>query len=485
MLLKRFYDTGLAQASYLIGCSATGEAIVVDANRDVEQYLRAASDEGLRVTHVTETHIHADFVSGSRELAGRAGAKLLLSDEGGPGWRYAFAADSGATLLRDGDSFMVGNIRFDVLHTPGHTPEHLTFLVTDTPATDRPMGAITGDFVFVGDVGRPDLLERAANVAGTMRASAQALFRSLQRFKQLPDYLQLWPGHGAGSACGRALGAVPTSTLGYERIANWALRADDEDEFVAAVLAGQPEPPKYFAEMKRVNRDGPRLLGGFHRPDRLPSATLRELLARGAIVVDTRPATEYAARHAPGTINIPLNRSFTSWAGWLIPYDREFHLLVDGSCDECIDEAVRDLAMIGLDRVGGYFPSTVLDEWARAGGELGSVPQVGVEELAGRLRRREVVAVDVRGHAEWEAGHIPEVANIPVGYLGDRIAEIPRDRPVVMQCQSGARSAIAASLLRARGLTNVATLVGGFADWERAGLPVVREAAAEQLATTR
>ena len=202
MLLKRFYDNGLAQASYLIGCSATGEAIVVDANRDVEQYVRAASDEGLRVTHVTETHIHADFVSGSRELAARTGAKLLLSDEGGPEWRYAFAAAADATLLRDGDSFMVGNIRFDVLHTPGHTPEHLSFLVTDTPATDRPMGAITGDFIFVGDVGRPDLLERAANVAGTMRASAQALFRSIQRFKQLPDSLQIWPGHGAGSACG-------------------------------------------------------------------------------------------------------------------------------------------------------------------------------------------------------------------------------------------------------------------------------------------
>ena len=485
MLLKRFYDTGLAQASYLIGCSATGEAIVFDANRDVEQYLRAASDEGLRVTHVTETHIHADFVSGSRELAARSGATLLLSDEGGPEWRYAFAAAAGATLLHDGDRFMVGNIRFEVLHTPGHTPEHLTFLVTDTPATDRPMGAITGDFIFVGDVGRPDLLERAANVAGTMRASAQALFRSIQRFKRLPDYLQLWPGHGAGSACGKALGAVPSSTLGYERIANWALQVSDEDEFVETVLAGQPEPPKYFAEMKRVNRDGPRVLGGFHRPERLASATLRELIGRGAIVVDTRTAAEYADRYVPGTINIPLNRSFTNWAGWLIPYDRDFHLIVDGSCADCIDEAVRDLAMIGLDRVGGYFTSAVLDDWARGAGELGSVPQVGVRELAERLRRNEVVAIDVRGHAEWEAGHLPGVANIPVGYVGDRMAEIPRDRPVVMQCQSGARSAIAASVLRAKGLANVISLTGGFADWEGAGLPVVREEGAGDLATAR
>jgi len=483
MLLKRFYDTGLAQASYLIGCAATGEAIVFDANRDVEQYLRAASEEGLRITQVSETHIHADFVSGSRELAARTGAKLLLSDEGGEDWRYAFAAAAGATLLHDGDRFMVGNIRFDVLHTPGHTPEHLTFLVTDTPATDRPMGAITGDFIFVGDVGRPDLLERAANVAGTMRASAQALFRSLQRFRQLPDYLQLWPGHGAGSACGKALGAVPSTTLGYERLANWALQLHDEEEFVEAVLAGQPEPPKYFAEMKRVNRDGPRVLGGFHRPELLTSPALRELLARGATVVDTRAAAEYAARHVPGTINIPLNRSFTNWAGWLIPYGRDFHLIVDGSCAGCVDEAVRDLAMIGLDRVAGYFTSAAVDDWARAGGELGTVPQVSVTELARQLRTNEAVAIDVRGRAEWEAGHLPDVANIPVGFLGDRLAEIPRDRPVVMQCQTGARSAIAASVLRAKGLTNVVSLVGGFADWERAGLPVIREEGAADLTT--
>jgi len=483
MLLKRFYDTGLAQASYLVGCSATGEAVVVDPNRDVEQYMRAAADEGLRVTHVTETHIHADFVSGSRELAARAGARLLLSDEGGADWRYSFARDAGATLLHDGDSFMVGNIRFDVLHTPGHTPEHLTFLVTDTPATDRPMGAITGDFIFVGDVGRPDLLERAAHVAGTMRDSARALFRSLQRFKQLPDYLQLWPGHGAGSACGKALGAVPSSTLGYERIANWGLVATEEDAFVEAVLAGQPEPPKYFAEMKRMNKEGPRLLGGFHRPERTPPSRLEALLGERALIVDTRAATYYANRYVPGTINIPLNRSFTTWAGWLVPYDRDFYLIVDATCEPCLDEAVRDLAMIGLDRAAGYFTSEVIEGWYAAGHEPGSVPQVGIDELAGRLRREEdITVIDVRGRSEWEAGHLPDVIHIPVGYLADRIGEIPRDRPVVVQCQAGARSAIAASVLRSKGLTNVINLVGGYADWERAGHAVERESGAAGLA---
>jgi hydroxyacylglutathione hydrolase len=304
MLLKRFYDSKLAQASYLLGCQATGEAIVVDPNRDVEQYIRAAAEEGVRLTHVTETHIHADFVSGSRELAERTGAQLFLSDEGGDDWRYGFVGAAHAKLLRDGDVIKVGNIRLEVIHTPGHTPEHLTFLVTDTAATNRPMGALTGDFLFVGDVGRPDLLERAAKMAGTMESSARALFSSVARFKRHVDYLQLWPGHGAGSACGKSLGAVPSTTLGYERIANWALAEDDQGEFVRTVLAGQPEPPKYFAAMKRINRDGPRVLGGFPKPARRSADALASLLAEGVLVVDTRSAALFASRHVPGTINI-------------------------------------------------------------------------------------------------------------------------------------------------------------------------------------
>ena len=482
MLLKRFYDTKLAQASYLIGCAATGEALVVDPNRDVEEYIRAATAEGMKVTHVTETHIHADFVSGSRELAQRTGAQLLLSDEGDADWKYAFAAEAGATLLHDGDAFMVGNLKFDVLHTPGHTPEHLSFLVTDTPATDKPMGAITGDFVFVGDVGRPDLLEKAAKMVGTMEAGARTLFKSLQRFKQLPDYLQIWPGHGAGSACGKALGAVPFSTIGYERIANWGFTVSDEREFVEMVLAGQPEPPRYFAEMKRINKEGPRVLGGFRRPERLPASRIEGLLADGELVVDTRSATEYAARHVPGTINIPLNKTFNTWAGWLVPYDRDFFLIVDDSRSDYVDEAVRDLAMIGLDRVSGYLGTDAIDEWAVGGRELGTVPQISAAELAERRQAGDVAVIDVRGHAEWEAGHLPGVENIPVGYLADHLSEVPRDRPVVVHCQSGARSAIAASVLRAKGFTNIVNLTGGFAEWQARGHPVERSATAGELA---
>ncbi|HEX5831362.1 MAG TPA: rhodanese-like domain-containing protein, partial [Gemmatimonadaceae bacterium] len=474
MFFRRFYDTKLAQASYLIGCQRTGEAVVVDPNRDVEQYITAAEAEGLRVTHVTETHIHADFVSGARELAQRTGAELLLSDEGDAAWKYAYAADAGARLVKDGDHFMVGNIRLDVMHTPGHTPEHISFLVTDTPAAAGPWGLLTGDFVFVGDVGRPDLLERAAGYAGTMEAGARTLFHSLDRFRALPDHLQVWPGHGAGSACGKALGAVPSTTVGYEKIGNWGVATTDENEFVRMVLEGQPEPPSYFAEMKRINKEGPRVPGGPLRPARLPATRLAELLRDGAVVVDTRPAAAYAEGHVPGTINIPLDGSFTTWAGWLLPYDRDVYLLVDDACTNCTATAVRDLAMIGLDRVSGVFGTDALSAWSTAGRPLGTVAQTTAAEAAAMLERGEATVIDVRGRTEWEAGHVPGVPNIPVGYLADRLGEIPSDRPVILHCQAGTRSAIAASVLQARGIANVVNLAGGFAAWQRAGLPVAR-----------
>ncbi len=478
MLLKRFYDDTLAQTSYLIGCAATGEALIVDPNRDVDQYIEAAEAEGMRITHVTETHIHADFVSGARELAHRTGARLYLSDEGGPDWAYGFAGAAGAVLMKDGHTFMVGNIRIQARHTPGHTPEHMTFVVTDTPATDVPMGALTGDFVFVGDVGRPDLLERAAGFEGTMERGARQLFQSLQAFRRLPDHLQIWPGHGAGSACGKALGAVPSSTLGYERIANWALRIDDERAFVQEVLAGQPEPPKYFAEMKRINRDGPRLLGALRRPPRVPLARITELVGSGAFVVDTRAAADFAAGHLAGTINIPLNRAFTTWAGWLVPYTRDFYLIVDHDRAQAVDEVVKDLALIGLDRIGGFLAldERELDAWRAAGGRLETIAQITPDALQRRLAAGDVTVIDVRGRFEWETGRLPGAPNVPLGYLGDRLAEVPATGTVVLQCESGSRSAIAASLLQAHGRRDVANLVGGFSAWRKAGLPVERPA---------
>jgi hydroxyacylglutathione hydrolase len=480
MILKRFYDDKLAQASYLLGCAATGEALVVDPNRDVQQYIAAAETEGLALSHVTETHIHADFVSGTNELVARTGAVAYLSAEGGPDWSYAFANDIGAVLLTDGAEFGVGNIRVRSLHTPGHTPEHLSFIVTDTAGADQPMGVFTGDFVFVSDVGRPDLLEKAAGITGTMEAGARHLFGSLQRLRELPDWIQLWPGHGAGSACGKSLGAVPSTTLGYEKLFNWAFSIDSEEAFVEAVLAGQPEPPKYFAEMKRINRDGPRILGQLIPPQRESPESLERVLRNGGLVVDTRSWQAYRAGYAPGTLNIPLDRSFTTWAGWLIPYNRDVHLLVGSHDEASVGEATRDLAMIGLDRVAGYFTERALRAYTGAGGTLATLDEISPEDLRALHDAGDVTLIDVRGAAEWEAQHIPGVPNIPLGHLAGRLDEVPRDKPIVVHCQSGSRSAIAASLMAAHGIGDVMNVTGGFIAWSTAGHPVeggVREAA--------
>ena len=463
MLVRRFYDSKLAQASYLIAAMQTGESLVVDPNRNVDQYLRAAAEEGVRVTHVTETHIHADFLSGSRELAARTGATLLLSDEGGSDWQYAYASDAGAVLLKDAQMFSVGSVRVDVMHTPGHTPEHLTFLITDTHSATEPIAAITGDFVFVGDVGRPDLLERAAKYEGTMDTAARTLFRSLERFKGLPDFLQIWPGHGAGSACGKALGAVPQTTLGYERRFNWAFQASDEDSFVEHVLAGQPDPPRYFAEMKRLNKAGPPLRREA-APAVLPAAELSGLIARDQLVIDTRPASDFASAHMHGTINIPLNKSFTTWAGWLVPYSRDFYLVVDAKAPRALENAVNDLASIGLDRVAGYF------EWdaLRALPDAHEITrQFTVDQLETALREKAVHVLDVRSATEFAEGHIDGAQHIPLGELRDRVHEIPKNSEIVVHCLGGTRSAIATSILQTTGRDAI-NFGGGYSAWRAA-----------------
>jgi len=475
MYVKRFFEPKLAQASYVIGCQAAGEAIVIDPNRDADQYLADAESAGLVIRHVTETHIHADYLSGSRELARRAGATLYLSDEGDENWKYGFVGDGNVKLVKDGDRITVGNVRIDVVHTPGHTPEHIAFLVTDGAAADEPIAAATGDFIFVGDVGRPDLLERAAHIKGTMEVGARTLFRSLQKFSSRPDWLQVWPGHGAGSACGKGISAIPHSTLGYERRFNWAFQITDEQEFVDAVLAGQPEPPKYFAEMKRLNKEGPRILGSFRAPERLGAGAFAAHVAAGAPIVDTRDAASFAVGHVPGTLCIPQNGSFTTWAGWLLPYSREFYLIVDEHAGPHVESVVRDLAMIGLDRIGGWFDASVVSAWAEAGRPLGTIPQITVGDLQQSLRHGAVTLIDIRNQTEWNAGHIDGARHIPLGYLGDRLDEVPREKPIVLQCASGARSMIGSSLLRTYGIEQVINLTGGINDWYRAGLPTVTE----------
>jgi hydroxyacylglutathione hydrolase len=478
MIVKRFFEPLLAHNSYLIGCAAAGQALVIDPHRDVDVYLRAAEQDQLTIAYVTETHIHADYLSGTRELAARTGAAMLLSDEGDADWKYAFAGEG--RLLRRGDHIDVGNVRVDVLHTPGHTPEHLTFLITDGAVANAPIAAATGDFIFVGDVGRPDLLEKAANITGTMETSARTLYRSLRAFDQHEDWLQIWPGHGAGSACGKGISAVPHSTLGYERRFNWAFRVKSEDEFVAQVLEGQPDPPKYFATMKRLNKTGPRVLGCIQPPcperaptsrrGRLNDEELTSVVASGATVIDARPAPEFAHRFLPGTLNIPLNTSFVTWAGWLVSYDADVYLLLGEGAESRFDEAVRALALIGLDRVQGYFAESALQRVD--GGAVSEIPQISPQEADRALRAGEITVLDVRSDPEWLEGHLPGARHIPLGYLRDRLGELATPTPLITQCLSGGRSAIAASILRAAGFDRVSNLTGGFEAWKDAGLAV-------------
>jgi len=470
MLLKYFYDKALAHASYLVGCQKSGEALVIDPGRDVAPYLEAAAAEGLRVVGSAETHIHADFVSGSRELAERVGATLFLSDAGPREWKYEYARQYKSQLLADGDTFRVGYVKFAVMHTPGHTPESISFVLTDEGGgANVPMGIFTGDFVFVGSIGRPDLLETAAGVAGSAEVGARQLFKSVQRFRELPDYLQVWPAHGAGSACGKGLGAIPSSTVGYEKLFNPALQVEDEQEFVDYILTDQPETPFYFAVMKRVNKEGPELLTELRAVEVLRPTKLEDVAAKH-LVIDTSKSSEYATRHVPGTINVPAS-NLVQWAGFFVDYREPVYLITEGAG---LATQLRSLRSIGIDQVGGYFEAREVDV---AGLRTESYESASPEELRPRIDRGEVSLVDVRAATEFEAGHIAGAEHRFLGTLLRDLGSLGRDKPVVAQCLAGGRSAIAASLLQRAGY-EVINMAGGYQAWVRAGLPIVREGSA-------
>ncbi len=458
MIFRYFYDDTLAQASYLVGCAATGEALIVDPMRNIQPYLAMAEKEGLRITHVTETHIHADFVSGIRELAAATGATMYLSDMGDADWKYGFANDPQVVLVRDGDAFMVGNIRIEVLATPGHTLEHVAFVLTDTAAADKPMGVFTGDFLFVGDIGRPDLLEEAAGFVGTKEPGARTQYQTVQRFKQLPDYLQIWPAHGAGSACGKALGAIPSTTLGYEKLFNPAFQFNDEEAFVKWLLADQPEPPRYFAQMKHVNKVGAPLLRDLVVPQQLGRDALDTTLADGLLVVDMRSREDYVAAHIAGTLSVPMdNTMFSTYVGWFVDYQQPMYFIAPDA--EAVEPILIALRAIGIDNVPGYFLPEVVK------GDTVSLPTFTTQELAERMTENGLMVLDVRGVTEFAQGHIPGATNIPLGYLPRHLDQLPTDRLIVTNCASGYRSQVAASLLRKLGFTNVANLSEGEAVW--------------------
>lgn len=462
MLLRYFYDEKLAHASYMVGCQQKGEAVIIDPMRNIEPYIQVAEKENMTIVGALETHIHADFVAGSRELADRFGAKLYLSDEGDENWKYQNLDGISHQLLKDGDKFELGRLIFEVMHTPGHTPESISFLLTDGAAADKPIGIFTGDFVFAGDIGRPDLLEKAAGIQGTADAGAKAMFASVERFKKLPDYLQVWPAHGAGSACGKALGAIPSSTVGYEKQFNWAMKYDNEDEFVKALLEGQPEPPYYFAVMKHVNKVGIGLIKDLPEVQTITSIEdVKSLVEKGNQVIDTRDAASFARGHIKGTMNIPFNNSFTNWMGWIVDYEKPLYLLADPAQ---LDEMLIALRSIGIDKVAAYADATDMIQQAQELDSYENVTPLKVKEL---MEQGGVAVLDVRNLTEYQEGHIEGAQHIMVGTLKNRLDEVPADKKLIVQCQSGGRSAIAASILKANGYHNLVNMAGGYGQWTK------------------
>jgi hydroxyacylglutathione hydrolase len=461
MYFQHVYDKTLAQASYFIGCQKAGIAAVIDPKRDIDTYLEIAKQNNMQITHIFETHIHADFLTGSRELAAVTGAKMYLSDEGGEGWEYEFAHEG----LKHGTEVMVGNLKIEVLHTPGHTPESISFLLTDTPASKEPVMLFTGDFVFVGDIGRPDLLEKAAGMVGTQDKGAEQMYQSINLFANLPEFIQVWPGHGAGSACGKALGAVPSTTVGYEKKRNWAFSyGTNKAGFIDFLLTDQPEPPKYFAKMKELNKVDRPLLTEVPTIKEMTAAELKAAMDKGVKLIDTRNKQDFEKGFIPGSINIQGNNSFATWMGWFVTYNEPFILLAAPSQ---MDDLTRKLMRIGLDNIHGFVDAAKINELTN--GTLSTSKMVSIADVKANTTAQ---VIDLRGAAEFNAGHIAGATNVFVGTLLQNLAKVPKDKPVIIHCQGGDRAAIGYSLLVKEGYTNVSNYSPGINEWIKEAQPL-------------
>ncbi|HEX6202674.1 MAG TPA: rhodanese-like domain-containing protein [Thermoanaerobaculia bacterium] len=468
MLLERFEDRELAHFSYAVADEVAGRMAVVDPRRDVDVYLDFAAARGLAIEAVLETHVHADYASGARELGQRAEATVYASaHDRGEDYEVAFPHRD----LADGDTVELGVVRLTALHTPGHTPEHLSFLVHDgARSAEVPMLLLSGDFLFVGSLGRPDLLGEAAT-----RRLAEALHDSVARvLTALPDGLEVHPAHGAGSLCGSGMSGRATSTLGYERIANPYLDpALDRDAFVARILGTVPPFPAYYRRMKRLNAAGPPLLAD--RPP-LPALAPRRFCGRleaGAVAVDLRDHLAWGGGHVPGSFGLGAGGRLSVWAAWVVPYDRPILLVADDAAEA--EEAARRLARVGLDRVEGWLEGGIA-AWREAGLPLLETAQRTPRQIHDHLAAGETIHVlDVRGDEEWEAGHVQGARHVMAGELPERLAEVPDDgHPVALVCRSGYRSTVAASVLERAGRTDLINVTGGMSAWERAGLPTTR-----------
>ncbi len=462
MIVHQFYLGCLAHASYLVGDESTGVAAVVDPQRDIDQYLAFARERGLRVTHVFLTHMHADFLAGHLELRDRVGATVCLG--------AAVETEYAARRLRDGDTIDLGRVRVQALETPGHTPESISLLVFDLDRDERdPFAVLTGDTLFVGDVGRPDLHGTLGWTAGAL---ADRLYDSLHgKLLRLPDATLVYPAHGAGSLCGKALGKETFSTIGEQRRANYALQPMSREAFVALVTADQPDAPAYFVYDAVQNaKERPTLdasLAVALTP--LTVGQVVELQQAGAQVVDTRDPSDFAAAHLAGSINIGLGGQYATWAGTLLDHDRPIVIVAEeGRAQE---SAVR-LGRIGFDDVAGYLGDGLrsLEAWPELVASTERLsPAVAAERLASTDRP---LALDVRAPKERAAKRIPGSLETPLNHLAERAGTWPAGVPLLVHCAGGYRSSIAASLLRRHGFAQVSELAGGIAAWEAAGLPI-------------
>ena len=458
MYFEQFYLACLSHASYML--ASEGEGVVVDPQRDVEIYLKAADEQGIQIRHIFETHLHADFVSGHKELAERTGAKIYIGPHGGA--RF--------TRVEVGDGFQlqVGKIRIDVLSTPGHTLESISLVVTDQEKSDKPWAVLTGDTLFIGDVGRPDLSEThtPAQLAGLLYDSLHT------KLLKLPDDVLVYPAHGAGSLCGRNMRAERSSTIATERLTNYALQIGSREEFIRELTAKMPVRPGYFLQDAEINRDGASPLSELPQLTPISPRDLADLLRNGVTALDVRPAVDFAAEHVPGSINIALSGQFASWAGSVLGLSSRPVLIADS--EEQLSEARLRLARVGMEDAQGSLQGG-LPAWKQAGLPVANFQQISVDTLNDWLRAGKTRLLDVRREGEWKAGHIQGAVWSPLDSLDTTLPEVDRGALVAVHCKSGYRSAIACSVLQRAGFSNLANVVGGLDAWQNANLPVVTE----------
>lgn len=453
IFFERIYDETLSQASYVIGDAETKEAIVIDPKRDIDTYLNIAKTNNLKITKITETHIHADFLSGSRELAAVTKAPLYLSNEGGKDWQYDFPHNG----LKNGDKISVGSITIEIIHTPGHTPESLTFLIND--GTKNLIKAITGDFIFVGDVGRPDLLEKAAGQIGSQELGAKQLYRSIEKFLKLPDNTEIWPGHGAGSFCGKSLSNIPQSTLKQEKLTNPALQfSGKEKDFVTYILSDQPAPPKYFAMMKHLNKVNHPLLVAVPKLAKLNKQETDNAIQNGLVVLDARPKAISGKEFIPGSLLIENMKTFSTFVGSVVDYQNQIIFVAE---ENQIEDLTRKLMRIGMDNIYGYITNPSEQNLA-----LQNVKTIDIETFKSYLGNKKIQKIDVRTESEYKNGHIKGVENIALNTLEKNLDKINKKEPVIIHCQSGTRAAIAYSILVKNGFENILNYSGGINEWK-------------------